>query len=87
MPAGASWVGGLDMCGNVDEWVEDCWHDSYEGAPADGSAWTVDCGGENRPGRGGAWWESFGRGTADRVGWRPDYRSGGLGARCARDLP
>ncbi len=29
-----------DMSGNVAEWVEDCWHDSYEGAPSDGSAWT-----------------------------------------------
>ena len=33
-----------DMHGNVWEWVEDCWHDSYEGAPLDGSAWTShDC--------------------------------------------
>jgi formylglycine-generating enzyme required for sulfatase activity len=30
--------------GNVWTWVEDCWHESYEGAPADGSAWTAgDC--------------------------------------------
>ena len=29
-----------DMLGNVWEWVEDCWHDNYEGAPLDGSAWT-----------------------------------------------
>jgi formylglycine-generating enzyme required for sulfatase activity len=29
-----------DMHGNVREWVEDCWHDNYEGAPTDGSAWT-----------------------------------------------
>jgi formylglycine-generating enzyme required for sulfatase activity len=26
--------------GNVYDWVEDCWNDSYEGAPSDGSAWT-----------------------------------------------
>src|SRR5262249_45008391 len=25
--------------GNVQEWVEDCWNDSYQGAPSDGSAW------------------------------------------------
>jgi formylglycine-generating enzyme required for sulfatase activity/class 3 adenylate cyclase len=28
-----------DMGGSVDQWVEDCWHKSYLGAPADGSAW------------------------------------------------
>ena len=28
-----------DMHGNVWEWVEDCWNESYEGAPSDGSAW------------------------------------------------
>ena len=31
-----------DTAGNVWEWVEDCFHDNYEGAPADGSAWTSD---------------------------------------------
>ena len=29
-----------DMHGNVYEWVEDCWHSDYQGAPSDGSAWT-----------------------------------------------
>ena len=28
------------MHGNVWEWVEDVWHGSYKGAPADGAAWT-----------------------------------------------
>ena len=33
-----------DMGGGVDQWVEDCWHKSYQGAPADGSAWVEgDC--------------------------------------------
>lgn len=32
-----------DMLGNVGEFVEDCQHLSYEGAPKDGSAWTSDC--------------------------------------------
>lgn len=29
-----------DMGGGVDQWVEDCWHRTYQGAPGDGSAWT-----------------------------------------------
>ncbi|HLG80533.1 MAG TPA: SUMF1/EgtB/PvdO family nonheme iron enzyme [Bradyrhizobium sp.] len=34
-----------DMGGSVDQWVEDCWHKSYHGAPSDGSAWVeADCG-------------------------------------------
>jgi formylglycine-generating enzyme required for sulfatase activity len=28
-----------DMGGSVDQWVEDCWHKDYQGAPSDGSAW------------------------------------------------
>ena len=35
-----------DMSGNVEEWVEDCWHDGYEGVPADGSARTLADGGD-----------------------------------------
>jgi formylglycine-generating enzyme required for sulfatase activity len=27
------------MGGNIDQWVEDCWHKDYQGAPIDGSAW------------------------------------------------
>ena len=30
-----------DMLGNVSEWTEDCWNDSYAGAPSDGSAWEL----------------------------------------------
>jgi formylglycine-generating enzyme required for sulfatase activity len=28
-----------DMGGTVDQWVEDCWHANYQGAPLDGSPW------------------------------------------------
>jgi formylglycine-generating enzyme required for sulfatase activity len=28
------------MLGNAWQWTQDCWHESYAGAPADGSAWT-----------------------------------------------
>ena len=41
-PVGTKKPNGLglyDMSGNVDEWVEDCWHDNYKGAPTEGSVW------------------------------------------------
>jgi formylglycine-generating enzyme required for sulfatase activity/class 3 adenylate cyclase len=28
-----------DMGGNIDQWVADCWHKNYQGAPSDGSPW------------------------------------------------
>jgi formylglycine-generating enzyme required for sulfatase activity len=43
-----------DMHGNVWEWCLDPWHDSYTGAPADGSVWTAG-GGKSRLLRGGSW--------------------------------
>lgn len=39
-PQGASWVGALDMAGNVREWCEDHWHENYLEAPHDGMPWT-----------------------------------------------
>ena len=43
-----------DMAGNVWQWVEDCYHESYNGAPADGSAWQAgDC--KSSVVRGGSW--------------------------------
>ena len=43
-----------DVLGNVYEWTEDCWNESYTGALSDGSAWeSGDCG--RRVLRGGSW--------------------------------
>ena len=43
-----------DMHGNVWEWVEDCWNNSYAGSPRDGSAWrSGNC--AVRVLRGGSW--------------------------------
>ena len=44
-----------NMHGNVWEWVEDCWHGWYYGAPGDGSAWTLPGYCDERVIRGGAW--------------------------------
>ncbi len=44
-----------DMHGNVWQWVEDCYHKNYRGAPSDGSAWVDDCVGSGRVVRGGSW--------------------------------
>lgn len=46
-----------DMLGNVWQWTADCRHQTYEGAPADGSAWGASEGGicDRRVARGGAW--------------------------------
>jgi formylglycine-generating enzyme required for sulfatase activity len=38
-PEGNTPQGLCDMAGDVQQWVEDSYHDSYRGAPADGSAW------------------------------------------------
>ncbi len=42
-----------DMSGNVWEWVEDCWHENFNGAPSDGKAWLGD--GAKHVVRGGSW--------------------------------
>ncbi|NER81290.1 MAG: formylglycine-generating enzyme family protein [Leptolyngbya sp. SIO1D8] len=51
----ANFFGLSDMHGNVYEWCQDHWHDTYEGAPVDGRAW-VEGGDSNlRVRRGGSW--------------------------------
>jgi len=44
----------FDMHGNVREWTQDCWHETYAGAPTDGSAWTTGCSSNDRVLRGGS---------------------------------
>jgi formylglycine-generating enzyme required for sulfatase activity len=75
-----------DMHGNASEWVEDTWHASYEGAPADGTAWLQ--GGESwRVVRGGSW-GGYPQGlrAADRDSGNTDYHDSSIGFRLARTL-
>lgn len=44
-----------DMHGNVWEWCEDNYHDGYDGAPEDGSAWLDENDSRSRMLRGGSW--------------------------------
>jgi formylglycine-generating enzyme required for sulfatase activity len=75
----------FDMHGNVSEWVQDCWHDNYIGAPKDGSAWTTACSSNARMLRGGSWISipSYLR-SAGRQGLTPDGRIYDFGLRLAR---
>ena len=75
----------FDMHGNVWEWVQDCWHGDYSGAPTDGSAWTTGCISISRVLRGGSWGNNpaYLR-SAIRNGSTPDYRYGSIGLRLAR---
>jgi formylglycine-generating enzyme required for sulfatase activity len=43
------------MHGNVWEWVEDSWHENYDSAPTDASAWLQDGDADYRAARGGSW--------------------------------
>jgi len=54
-PLGASPEGICDLAGNVWEWCQDHYHDSYDGAPADGSAWEDRDADSPRVWRGGGW--------------------------------
>lgn len=75
-----------DINGNVSEWVEDCWHDNYSRAPADGSAWVND-GCARRVIRGASWASSP---DQARSGFRltagQASTNARLGFRVARDL-
>jgi formylglycine-generating enzyme required for sulfatase activity len=76
----------FNVHGNVSEWTEDCWNDSNQGNPGNGSARTIRyC--YKRVNRGGSWFNipRFLR-AAHRSMDAPDVRSSNLGFRLARTL-
>jgi len=87
----ANAFGLFDMSGNVWEWTEDCWHESYQYVPSDSSAWREshegDC--NLRVLRGGSW-----RDEADDLRSAARYYRGDaesrfsiIGFRLAQDSP
>lgn len=87
----ANHFGLYDMSGNVSEWVADSYHDNYNGAPTDGSAWQGD--GAIRMHRGGSWLigpqnKNVRAARRDKIEFVPmHYSSGSIGFRLARTLP
>ena len=77
-----------DMHGNVWEWCEDGWHENYQGAPQDGSAWQSQGGTKSgRVLRGGSWFSKLdGLRSADRSSVEGDVREDRIGFRIARTL-
>jgi formylglycine-generating enzyme required for sulfatase activity len=78
-----------DTAGNVWEWVEDCDHEDYKGAPTDGSAWNKEDGGNCylRVFRGGAWnYATKGLRSSLRGRGDPGTRSATIGFRLVREM-
>jgi formylglycine-generating enzyme required for sulfatase activity len=75
-----------DMLGNVFEWVQDCWHPDYHGAPGDGSPWlTGDCSQHDM--RGGSWFTTPSYvSVAARNRFEEGYRSNSVGFRLVREI-
>ncbi len=79
-------LGLYDMLGNVFEWVQDCWSDTYEGAPTDGSA-RLDGNCTLREMRGGSWFTAPQSLRASyRNRFEHDYRSSSVGFRVVREI-
>jgi formylglycine-generating enzyme required for sulfatase activity len=79
-------MGVYQVHGNLYDWVEDCYHDSYRRAPSDGSAWTSeDC--SLRVVRGGSWIDDpRSLRSAYRLKVSTVFRFRNLGFRVARTL-
>lgn len=78
----ANAFGLYDMHGNVGEWCLDNWHENYNNAPTNGSAWTEDGDNRYRVSRGGCWslYAKCCR-SANRSKSEPDKKSNRIGFR------
>ena len=76
-----------DMHGNVQEWCADLWHNNYEEAPTDGSAWLKIYKSENRVVRGGDYsTAALVCESSSRSSQSPDYRIKLCGFRVVCEL-
>lgn len=76
-----------DMHGNVWEWCADAWHDDYDGAPTDGSAWLEGGNASSAVVRGGSWFDHpVFCCSACRGNWNRVIRINNGGFRAARIL-
>ena len=77
-----------DMHGNVYEWCQDHWHNTYEAAPTDGSAWLSEDESAFRVIRGGSW-DGYPGGcrSASRAYVNPDNRNNDIGFRVSCAAP
>lgn len=78
-----------DMYGNLAEWVQGCWHSSYEGAPLNGSIpWDTNCVGSARVTRGGYFYDTASnQRSSSRSRLGSTMRTPTVGFRVARDYP
>ena len=86
-PAGASWVGALDMSGNVSEWVSSLYaaypYNASDGREADGNSDSS----SSRVLRGGSWVSNaIILRAANRTSFNPAITASFIGFRCARSF-
>lgn len=78
--------GTYDLTGNLSEWTLDCWHDNYQRAPKDGTAW-INPGCTQRVVRGAGWASSLDQArSAFRLASDANTTSARLGFRVVREL-
>lgn len=80
-------LGVYDLIGNVAEWVDDCYTDSYVGRPKDGRSWFWNGGCRRHVVRGGSWASPpLQARSAYRLPTESTFRAQTLGMRVALDL-